>query len=294
MASGQANPSPPSVNPSSPGVLDSLIVLLASTGLAIFLLWAASRTQGGASFEHLPDWLRSTYGAVWGLILSGTGVGLAIAKAFRRKGQSTFNFLYAILGTTIVLLVLIVLLTYLFKPSVIAPTQTTEAPKSSQPTPDMEPRINAESLGPVNKGKDTIVLAIGEMANKGAQSGTVSRLWLQLIVDGKTFEGEAVADPKPTDRINLLNSPSKGHTATLFGKDYWTYKVLRNDLQPSHSVPIWVAATFRGVRKDDAIKDKATIVLNCEDANGRITSTNRTLTGKGNDLQTFQDLAKSQ
>jgi hypothetical protein len=291
MAKSDASPSPP-------GFLDSLIVLLASTGLALFLLWAASRIQGVTAFEQLPDWLRSSYGAVWGLILSGAGLGLGVIKALTRKDQAKFNYLSAILGTTVALLVVIFLLTYLFKPRVVTTTplkpEQIEPPRSSQASPDMQPGMSIESLGPVNREKDTIVLVVGEIANRGTQSGTVSRLWLQLVIGGRTVDGETVAEPKPTDAINLLNTPSKGHTATLFGKDYWTYKVFRNDLQPSHSVPIWIASTFRGIRRNDAIKDKATIVLNCEDANGRTTSTNHTLTGKGNTLQTFQDLAKSQ
>jgi hypothetical protein len=105
-------------NQAPPGFLNSLIVLLVSTGLALFLLWAASRIQGVTPFDQLAPWLSSSYSAVWGVILSGTGLSLAVIKALLRKDQPTFNYLLAILATTAVLLVAIVLLTYLFKPRV--------------------------------------------------------------------------------------------------------------------------------------------------------------------------------
>lgn len=137
-------------NSSPPGFLDSLIVLLVSTGLALFLLWAASRIQGVTAFEQLPDWLRSSYSAVWGLILSGTGLGLAVIKALTRKDQPTFNFLLAILGTTVVLLVAIFLLTYLFKPRILLQdTGANTLPvQKSEPLPPVtkpyEPTLHTE------------------------------------------------------------------------------------------------------------------------------------------------------
>jgi hypothetical protein len=151
--------------------LDSLIVLLASTGLALFLLWAASRIQGVTAFEVLPDWLRSSYGAFWGLLLSGTGVGLAIIKVLKRKGQSTFNFLYAILGTSAALLLAIVLLTHLFKPPGSVATGKTN--ETSLP-PKADPSTVQKSVSP----KTECVIALnqdvahGELQEMTAVSGS--------------------------------------------------------------------------------------------------------------------------
>src|SRR3981081_956132 len=50
---------------SAPGFLASIIILLVSGAIVIFLLWATSRTLGINAFEHLPDWLEKAYNAVW-------------------------------------------------------------------------------------------------------------------------------------------------------------------------------------------------------------------------------------
>jgi hypothetical protein len=101
----------------SPGFLDSIIILLVSAALVIFLLWATSRTQGlGDTFEHLPDWLRDSYRAIWASVVTGaTGIGLLIVKGFKEKGNPRPNYLLYILGTTVLLLLLIFFLPKVFR-----------------------------------------------------------------------------------------------------------------------------------------------------------------------------------
>jgi hypothetical protein len=136
----KTSPAPPS--PAPPSFLDSVIILLVSTGLALFLLWAASRIEGATPFDQLPDWLKSSYSAIWGLILSGTGLGLAVIKALTRKDQATFNYLLGILGTTAFLLAAISLLTYLFKPRVLPQGTEAKVPEPSSP-PKADPVYGA-------------------------------------------------------------------------------------------------------------------------------------------------------
>jgi hypothetical protein len=100
-----------------PGFLDSIIIILASAALVIFLLWAASRTIGVEAFENLPGWLRESYHAVWTSIVTGAaGIGLAILKVLTRKPEDPRpNYLLVIGITTVVMLVLISILPKLFK-----------------------------------------------------------------------------------------------------------------------------------------------------------------------------------
>lgn len=97
---------------SAPGFLDSIIILLVSAALIIFLLWATSRTLGVDAFEHLPSWLENSYHAIWTAIASGAaGIGLAIVQVLTRKAENPRpNYLLYILGTTVLLLLLILVL----------------------------------------------------------------------------------------------------------------------------------------------------------------------------------------
>lgn len=91
------------------GLIDSVIIILISAAVDIFLLWAASQTMGIDTFEHLPSWLERAYNALWTSAATGTaGVGLAIVKALRRKAdERPPNYLLLIVGTSITFLILI-------------------------------------------------------------------------------------------------------------------------------------------------------------------------------------------
>jgi hypothetical protein len=101
---------------SAPGFLDSIIIILVSGAIVIFLLWATSRTLGINAFEHLPDWLEKAYNAVWTSAVAGTaGIGLAIVKTFTKKPDDPRpNFLLMIGITTITMLLLIFFMPRLF------------------------------------------------------------------------------------------------------------------------------------------------------------------------------------
>ncbi len=120
---------------SSPDFLDSLIVLLVSVGLALFLLWATSRTQRIVAFEDLPQWLHDFFSSIWTSIAAGSaGIGLAVVKALKRNPTgSRPNYMLWILGTTVIILLLIFLLPRMFKAP--EPPAVTRSPLESTPVP---------------------------------------------------------------------------------------------------------------------------------------------------------------
>jgi hypothetical protein len=101
----------------TPGFLDSIIILLVSAALVIFLLWATSRTIGISAFENLPDWLQKSYNAIWTSVATGaTGIGLAIVKVLTRKPEDPRpNYLLLIGITTVAMVALIFILPRTFK-----------------------------------------------------------------------------------------------------------------------------------------------------------------------------------
>jgi hypothetical protein len=101
---------------SSPGFLDSIIIILVSSALVIFLLWVTSRVIGIDAFEHLPGWLSESYHAIWTSIATGTaGIGLAIVKALTRPQDRRPNYLLLIGITTVMMVIFIFILPRAFK-----------------------------------------------------------------------------------------------------------------------------------------------------------------------------------
>jgi uncharacterized membrane protein YidH (DUF202 family) len=118
------------------GLVDSLIIILISAALVIFLLWVTSRTLGVNAFENLPPWLENAYKDIWTPIASGaTGIGLAVFKMLtRKKEEPRHNYLVLIGIATVIMLVLIFLLPALFRRRGGYPqTEPIGKPTESQP-----------------------------------------------------------------------------------------------------------------------------------------------------------------
>jgi hypothetical protein len=129
---------PPS-KPAHAGFVDTLIIILVSAAIVIFLLWAASQATGLTLFEHLPSWLQDSYKAIWTSVAAGTaGFGLAVFKFLTRKENDRHpNYLLLIGITTGCLLVAIFLLLLMFKAQTSKPdTKTDDLP--STPTHDAQ------------------------------------------------------------------------------------------------------------------------------------------------------------
>lgn len=109
-----------------PGFLDSIIIILVSAALVLFLLWVTSRTLGLSAFENVPGWLAESYKSIWTSVASGAaGIGLAIVKALQRKKDEAHpNYLLLIGLTTVGMLALIFVL----------PTLFTRGAKPAEPT----------------------------------------------------------------------------------------------------------------------------------------------------------------
>jgi hypothetical protein len=122
------------------GFINSLLTLFVSFGLTLLLLWAASRLAGATAFEQLPDWLRSGYSALFTALISGGSLGVLAVKA--AKDKSGPNFLLAIIGMTLLMLVVIVILAKAF-PSRVAPSPVVN-PEPEPPHPEPAPPVVPE------------------------------------------------------------------------------------------------------------------------------------------------------
>lgn len=142
--------------PAQAGFVDTLIIILVSAALVIFLLWAASRATGLEAFEHLPSWLQDSYKAIWSSVAAGTaGFGLAVFKFLTRKQNDRHpNYLLLIGITTGCLLVAIFLLLQMFKAQAkVPPKQPPSDPVNPAPTwhnedPSGNPYVDSFNMDP--------------------------------------------------------------------------------------------------------------------------------------------------
>jgi hypothetical protein len=89
-----------------PDLTASLIILLISAAITIFVFWISSQYLGQENFTRLPDWIVGTYKGVWSSAVTGTaGIGLALVKAFTSRGRPQPHYLKYIGITTACLLV---------------------------------------------------------------------------------------------------------------------------------------------------------------------------------------------
>jgi hypothetical protein len=91
-----------------PDLTDSLIILLISAAITIFIFWISSQYLGQENFQRLPDWIVGTYKGIWSSVATGAvGIGAALLKAFTSKGRRPPHYLKYIGITTACLLVVI-------------------------------------------------------------------------------------------------------------------------------------------------------------------------------------------
>lgn len=90
----------------TPDLMSTLIILLISGAITIFLFWISTQFLGLETFSKLPDFITGTYKGFWTSAITGTvGIGLAIVKAFTRDTGSQPNYLKLIAITTLALLI---------------------------------------------------------------------------------------------------------------------------------------------------------------------------------------------
>src|ERR1700704_6654091 len=87
---------------SPPDLMSTLIILLISAAITIFMFWISTQFLGLETFERLPDFITGTYKGFWTSAVTGTaGVGLAIVKSLIDRGANQPNYLKQIAITTI-------------------------------------------------------------------------------------------------------------------------------------------------------------------------------------------------
>lgn len=99
----------PSQTRTEADLLSSLVVILISVGVTIFVFWASSQFLSRDTFSKLPSFLTDSYKAIWSSVVTGAaGIGLAILKAIASKGQPQPNYLKLIGVTTAGLVVIVI------------------------------------------------------------------------------------------------------------------------------------------------------------------------------------------
>jgi hypothetical protein len=91
-----------------PDLTDSLIILLISAAITIFIFWISSQYLGQENFQRLPEWIIGTYKGIWSSVATGAvGIGAALLKAFTNRGRRPPHYLKYI-GTTTACLLFVV------------------------------------------------------------------------------------------------------------------------------------------------------------------------------------------
>jgi hypothetical protein len=90
-------------------LLDAVIVILTSCSILIFVFTIGAKFLGQATFDKLPDFIKDSYSAIWsaGVVAGGALVG-SVVDALSKEPSTKANFIVYILGTTILIMGLIV------------------------------------------------------------------------------------------------------------------------------------------------------------------------------------------
>lgn len=84
-----------------PDLTETLIILLFSAAITVFVLWVANQEIDRSVFATLPDWVVGASKGIWTSMTTGVaGVGLAIAKAFGKSKKQQPNYLLYVGITT--------------------------------------------------------------------------------------------------------------------------------------------------------------------------------------------------
>ena len=90
-------------------LLDTMIVILTSCSIIIFIFTIGAKFLGRDTFDKLPDFLKDLYSALWsaGIVASGALAGSVLDTLSKRESTKT-SFITYIMITTILIMALIV------------------------------------------------------------------------------------------------------------------------------------------------------------------------------------------
>jgi hypothetical protein len=90
-------------------LLDAVIIILISCSILIFVFTIGAKFLGQQTFDKLPDFIKDSYSAIWsaGVVAGGALVG-SVVDALSKQASSKGNFVAYILGTTLLIMLLIV------------------------------------------------------------------------------------------------------------------------------------------------------------------------------------------
>jgi hypothetical protein len=90
-------------------LLDTVIIILASCSIVIFVFTIGAKFLHQDTFDKLPDFIKNSYTALWsaGVVAGGALVG-SVIDALSTRESTKGSFILYIMGTTILLMALIV------------------------------------------------------------------------------------------------------------------------------------------------------------------------------------------
>ncbi len=129
--------------------------------------------------------------------------------------------------------------------------------------PDIKPAILQATFIDDPDHSGVKIIARANFANNGTP-GTVHRLLLDAVVDGKPITGTYVAEPRPGVAFNIHDEVS-GEAQYLLGNEYWSYTVGSNPIAQNTSAFGWTVSEFSGLTTDELVARHAVLILRCYD-----------------------------
>ena len=124
-------------------LLDTMIVILISCSILIFVFTIGAKFLGRDTFDKLPDFLKDSYSALWsaGVVAGGALVGAVVDTLSKRPSTKTSFIAYVMLVTFLIMALIV---------GTVELSKAIEGPQFSVPTGATEVKLTADTDGPVN------------------------------------------------------------------------------------------------------------------------------------------------
>ena len=124
-------------------LLDTLIIILTSCSVVIFVFTIGAKFLGRDTFDKLPDFLKDSYSALWsaGAVAGGALVG-SVVDSLSKRESTRASFIVYIMATTLMIMALIV--------GTVELSRIVEGPQFSVPNGASSLDFRANTAAPVD------------------------------------------------------------------------------------------------------------------------------------------------